>query len=73
MAEYAIYIKDDNGGVEVHAKLERGIYQETNKGAQAVEVAKSAIKAWIESGGEDWENIDFTSISAVSNNNERGE
>jgi hypothetical protein len=66
MAEYAIYIKDEgNGGLEVHAQLERGIYQKSSKGAQAVEVAKAAIKAWIESGGEDWENIDFTSIASA--------
>lgn len=65
MAEYAIYIKDEgNGGLEVHAQLERGIYQKSAKGAQAVEVAKAAIKAWIEAGGGDWENMDFTSIAS---------
>ena len=69
MAEYAIYIKDDsNGGLEVHAQLERGIHQKNSKGAQAAEVAKAAIKAWIESGGGDWEHIDFTSITAARMN-----
>ena len=69
MAEYAIYIKDDgNGGLEVHAQIETGIYRKNSKGAQAVEVAKAAIKAWVESGGDDWQNIDFTSISAARKN-----
>lgn len=66
MAEYAIYIKDEmNGGLEVHAQLERGIHQRSSKGAQAVEVAKAAIKAWIEAGGDDWENRSFTSIASA--------
>lgn len=66
MAEYAIYIKDEgNGGLEVHAQLEQGIHQRSSKGAQAVEVAKAAIKAWIESGGGEWENMDFTRIASA--------
>lgn len=66
MTEYAIYIKDDNnGGLEVHAQIEKGIYRKSSKGAQAVEVAKAAIKLWIERGGEDWENIDFTRIESA--------
>ncbi len=67
MAEYAIYIKDEgNGGLEVHSKIEKGIYQKSSKGAQAIEIAKAAIKAWIEYGGDGWENIDFTTISSAT-------
>lgn len=69
MAVYAIYIEDDgNGGLEVHAKLERGIYRRGCKGERAAEVAKSAIKAWIEAGGEDWGNVPSTAIAEAFKN-----
>lgn len=64
MAVYAIYIKDDaDGGLEVHAKLESGIYRRGSKGERAAEVAKSAIKAWIEAGGHDWGHVPYTTIA----------
>jgi hypothetical protein len=63
MAEYAIYVKDDgDGGLEVHSQIKLGMHRQNSMGAQAVEVAKMAIKKWLEEGGLDWGNVEQTSI-----------
>lgn len=68
MAEYAIYFKDDDGVLEVHCQIEKGIHNPNSKAARAAEFAKNAIKQWIDEGGDEWENIKDTSITSSKKN-----
>lgn len=63
MAVYAIYIEEtDDGGLEIHSALKRGIYRKGGQGEQATLVARNAIKSWIEENGREWRNEAGTTI-----------